>query len=98
LRASEEIDPYCKSCGSKNVDRIISRVAVLKSEEKRMESLLDPTKFSDIDENDPSSIEKFMKKMGKELGDEMGEGFEESMYEAMEAEQSTDESSFVSES
>lgn len=86
LRISEEIDPFCKICGSKNVTRIISRVAVLKSEEKRMESLLDPTKFSDLDENDPASIEKFMKRMGKELGDELGEDFEESMYEALESE------------
>ncbi len=97
LRISEEIDPYCKACGSKNVSRIISRVAVLKSEEKRMESLLDPTKFSDLDENDPSSIERFMKKMGRELGDELGEDFEESMYEAMEAEKSSDESTATSE-
>ncbi|MCX7966394.1 MAG: zinc ribbon domain-containing protein [Syntrophorhabdaceae bacterium] len=91
LRISEEIDPYCKTCGSKNVNRIISRVAVLKSEEKRMESLLDPTKFSDLDENDPSSIERFMKRMGRELGDEFGEDFEESMYEALEAEGSPTE-------
>lgn len=97
LRVSEEIDPYCKFCGSRNVNRIISRVAVLKSEEKRMEGLLNPTKFSDLDENDPSSIEKFMKKMGKELGDELGEDFEESMYEAMEAEQSTNDSSVTKE-
>lgn len=86
LRISEEVEAYCKICGSKNVTRIISRVAVLKSEERRMESLLDPTKFSDLDENDPASIERFMKRMGKELGDELGEDFEESMYEALEAE------------
>jgi putative FmdB family regulatory protein len=83
LRTTEEILPYCKACGSKEVRRIISRVAILKSEEKRMESLLDPSKFSDLDEGDPGSIERVVKRMGRELGDELGEGFEESMEEAL---------------
>lgn len=79
LRFNEEIAPYCKGCGSKEVRRLMSRVAVLKSEEKRMESMLDPTKFSDLDENDPASMQRFMRRMGKEMGEEMGEGFEEEM-------------------
>ena len=83
LRISEEVDPFCKACGSRDVSRIISRVAVLKTEEQRMERLLDPSRFSDLDENDPASIERAMKRMGRELGDEMGEGFEESVEEAM---------------
>jgi putative FmdB family regulatory protein len=83
LRITEEIEPHCKHCGSKNVTKIISRVAVLKSEEKRLESMLDPSKFSDLDENDPKSVERVMRRMGKELGDELGEGFEESMEEAL---------------
>ncbi|HPP06967.1 MAG TPA: hypothetical protein PLW88_06320, partial [Syntrophorhabdaceae bacterium] len=73
--------------------RIISRVAVIRGEEKRMESLLDPSNLSGIDENDPRSIERFMKKMGRELGDELGEGFEESIEEAMAAEGAGDSTS-----
>ena len=83
LRVSEEVDPYCTTCGSRDVKRIISRVTVLKSEEQRLEGLLDPSKFSDLDENDPASIERAVKRMGRELGDELGQGFEESMEEAM---------------
>jgi putative FmdB family regulatory protein len=83
LRVSETIEPYCKFCGNREMERLISRVAILKSEEKRMESLLDPSKFSDIDENDPRSIEKFVRRMGKELGEELGEDFEESFEEAL---------------
>ena len=89
LRHSEEVSPYCKACGNKDVRRVISRVAVLKSEEQRMESLLDPSKFSDLDENDPGSIERVARRMGRELGDELGEGFEESMEEALHEEAST---------
>jgi putative FmdB family regulatory protein len=79
LRVSETIDPQCKHCGSTNVKRIISRVTVFKSEEKRLETLLDPAKFSDLDENDPRSVERLARHMGRELGDELGEDFEESM-------------------
>ena len=91
LRVSEKIDPYCKFCGSKDVRKIISRISVPKSEEKRMESLLDPSKFSDLDENDPASMERIMRKMGRELGDELGEGFEESMEDALNEPESMQE-------
>lgn len=83
LRITEELEPHCKHCGSKDVNKVISRVAVLKSEEKRLEGMLDPSKFSDLDENDPRSVERVMRRVGKELGDELGEGFEESMEEAL---------------
>lgn len=89
LRITEEVDPHCKHCGSKDVTKIISRVAVLKSEEQRLEGMLDPSKFSDLDENDPRSVERVMRRMGRELGDELGEGFEESMEEALSQENTT---------
>lgn len=89
LRITEEIEPHCKHCGSKDIKKVISRVAVLKSEEKRLESMLDPSKFSDLDENDPRSVERVMRRMGKELGDELGEGFEESVEEALGQENTT---------
>jgi len=91
LRASEEIEPYCKHCRSKDVRRILSRVSVPKSEERRMESLLDPSRLGDLDENDPRSVERLMKRMGSELGDELGEGFEEEMDEAFASEDASSE-------
>jgi putative FmdB family regulatory protein len=86
LRTTEEVEPYCKACGSREVDRKVSRVAILKGEEKMMESLLDPSKLSDLDENDPASVERVMRRMGRELGDELGEDFQESMEEALSGE------------
>ncbi len=62
---------------------MLSRVAVIRSEERRMESLLDPSRLGGLDENDPRSMEKLMKRMGSELGDELGEGFEGEMEEAL---------------
>ena len=83
LRADEAFEPRCKRCKSPAVRRVLSRVAVIRSEEKRMESLLDPGKLGDLDENDPRSMEKLMKRMGSEFGDELGEGPEGEMEEAL---------------
>jgi len=91
LRATEEISPYCKICNSTEVTRVLSRVRVLRSEEQRMESLLDPGKLGDLDENDPRSVERLMRRMGSELGDELGEGFEEEMEQALASEGSNPE-------
>ena len=57
----------------------MSRFAAPKSEEARMEALTDPSKFGDVDENDPQSMARFMKKMGKEMGEDMGEDLDEAM-------------------
>ena len=73
--------PSCKHCQSTNLERIMSRFAAPKSEEARMEALADPSNFGDLDENDPQSMARFMKKMGKEVG----EDFDEDMDEAMES-------------
>ena len=66
--------------------KMISRVARIRSEESRLEALADPSKFGDIDEKDPASMARFMKRMGKELGEETGEDFDSMMEEAMEEE------------
>ena len=60
----------------------MSRFASPKSEEARLESLADPSKFGDVDENDPQSMARFMKKMGKEMGEDMGDDFDEAIEEA----------------
>lgn len=74
----------CKHCKGQQLERIMSRFAAPKSEEARMEALADPSNFSDVDENDPKSMARFMKKMGKEMGEDMGEDFDEAV-ESMEA-------------
>ena len=68
------------------MSRILSRVRIIRSEESRMESLADPSKWSDLDEKDPKAMAKFMKRMGKEMGDDMGEDVDQMVEEAMEEE------------
>jgi putative FmdB family regulatory protein len=78
--------PQCIRCKSKKMSRVLSKVRVIRSEESRMESLADPSKWGDLDETDPKTMAKWMKKMGKELGEDMGEDVDQMVDEAMEEE------------
>jgi putative FmdB family regulatory protein len=75
--------PACPRCGGANLTRLMSRFATVKSEDARLESLADPASLGDLDENDPASVARFMKKMGREFGDDLGDDFESAMDEAM---------------
>jgi hypothetical protein len=64
--------PLCKFCKGEDLEQLFSRFATPKSEDSRLESLADPSSFSGLDENDPGSVARWMKKMGKELGEDFG--------------------------
>ena len=83
LSALKPVEARCKHCKSSNMKKLVSRVAVFRSEESRLDSLADPSKMSGLDENDPKSVARWMKKIGKEMGEDMGEDFDESIDEAM---------------
>ncbi|MDY7040049.1 MAG: zinc ribbon domain-containing protein [Chloroflexota bacterium] len=69
--------PQCPHCGGGNLTRLISRVAVVRSEESHLESLADPSSLAGLDENDPKSIARWMRKMSNEMGEDLGAEFDE---------------------
>ena len=86
IKSEETFTPQCKKCKSKKMARVLSKVRVVRSEESRMESLADPSKWGGLDEKDPKSMAKWMKKMGKEMGEDMGEDVDQMVDDAMEDE------------
>lgn len=84
IKTDETFIPQCKRCKSKKMSRVLSKVRVIRSEESRMESFADPSKWSGLDEKDPKSMAKWMKRMGKELGEDMGEDVDAMVDEGME--------------
>ena len=70
--------------------RMISSFRVGHTDEDRLEKLSDPSLYAGIDESDPKSLARFMRKMGKELGEDMPEEFEE-MCQRLEAGESPEE-------
>lgn len=77
LLPGHEVELRCGRCGSLRLKRVVSRVRVRLSEEARLERLADPSRWSGIDEEDPRSVARFMKKMGAEMGEEFDEMVEE---------------------
>lgn len=69
--------PNCRRCGSENMTRLISRVRVVHSDESRMDDLTDDAMLADLDENDPRSLGRWMRKMSHEMGEDLGPEFDE---------------------
>ena len=84
VMSPDSFEPSCKFCRSKKVEQVFSRFAMPKSEDQRLESLADPANFSGLDENDPGSVARWMKKMGKEMGEDFGEDIDQIAEEAAE--------------
>ncbi len=84
LSVKAEVETKCRHCGGADLRKLVSRVAVRRSEESRLESLADPSSLARLDENDPKSVAKWMKRMGREMGEEAGEDFDEEVDKAME--------------
>jgi hypothetical protein len=73
----DRTQPACPHCSSIQLQRLISRVSLAKSEDARMDSLMDDSALSALDEEDPKALGRFMRKMSDEMGEDMGEEFGE---------------------
>lgn len=73
-------EPRCRRCGSTEARRLISRVALVRGEEDRLERLAD--EVSGVDEDDPRSVARWARRLGREMGEELGEDFEQALDEA----------------
>ena len=67
----------CPRCGGTELSRLISRVALLRSEESRLDDMADPSAFGDMDEDDPRSMGRWMRRMSEEAGEPMDPEFSE---------------------
>jgi putative FmdB family regulatory protein len=66
----------CPNCGSKQVVRRIGRIRIAKSDDRRIEDMVDPSQLDGI-EDDPKALGRLMRKMGDELGEDAGPEFDE---------------------
>ena len=72
----EKQTPACPRCGGSDLTRLMSRVRVLRSEESRMDDMSN-LDLPDLDENDPKSMGRWMRKMSAETGEDLGPEFNE---------------------
>ena len=86
-------DVRCTKCGGADLVKLVSRFATVKSEAARLDSLADPSSFAGVDENDPKSVARWMKKMGREMGEDFGGDLDQAMEEEMAGGGEDDETS-----
>jgi putative FmdB family regulatory protein len=70
----------CPVCEGVHLRRLVSRVAVLKSEESRLDAMVDPSVLAGLENEDPRALAGFMRKMS----DEMGEPLDAEMSEMVD--------------
>jgi putative FmdB family regulatory protein len=83
-RIQSEAAAVCPHCGSHDLARLISRVAVVRSEESRLDGLASDAGMADLDERDPRSLARWARRMGREMGEDLGPEFDE-VVERLEA-------------
>lgn len=59
--------PVCSHCGSSEMSRLISRVSVLRSDDSA--EGLDESSLADVDENDPGSVARWVRRMSRRMGE-----------------------------
>jgi putative FmdB family regulatory protein len=80
----------CPHCSSAELERMIGRIRVARSEDSRLDDLADPGEWGGFDENDPRSMARMMRRMGSEFGEEAPPEFDE-VVDRLEAGESPDE-------
>lgn len=92
---SAESTAICPRCGASDVRRLISRFAVLRSDDGQADHLDDvASDLGDVDENDPRSVARWARRMSNEMGEDAGPEFSEMVdrLEAGEAPESIEQS------
>ena len=62
----------------------MSRFASPKSDEAKFESLADDGALAGLDEGNPASMARFMRKMGDEMGEDLGDEMAEALENSQE--------------
>lgn len=82
--------PPCPRCGAPAMDKLVSRVHTVRSEDSRLEDLADPSQLGDVDESDPRSVARWARRMGQHVGEDLGDDWHD-MVDRMEAGEMPDE-------
>lgn len=86
---SSPVEGKCDRCGSTDLRRLISKVAVIRSGGD-FSSLDDDRLMAGFDENDPKAMAAWARRMQREMGEDAGPEFEE-MVERLERGESLDD-------
>ncbi len=72
----DQATPTCPRCHGTNLTRLISRVAIGRSDESRFDSM-DDAALDDLADADPATMGRYLRRMGQETGEDLGDEFNE---------------------
>ena len=72
--------PTCPNCKGTNLTRLISRVAIARSEGSMMSNLEDESAMDDLANADPATLGRYMRRMSEETGEDLGDEFNEVVH------------------
>ena len=78
----------CPKCGGTQLRKLVSRFAVLRTEDDMLDDLADPSTLGDPE--DPKAMADWMRRVGREMGEDLGDDFEELVEEAAREESGSD--------
>ena len=90
FREAEAGEARCPRCGGTDLQRLFSRVTVVRGAGSTDVDDLDLPGLDDVDENDPRSIARWMRRMSEAAGEDLGEEFHE-VVDRLEAGQTPEE-------
>lgn len=64
--------PQCPKCDSRDLERIISGVRVMRSEDSRVDALEDMATIDSLADADPRELGRMMRRMSEEVGEDLG--------------------------
>lgn len=69
---ADDATPRCPRCAGERLQRLVSRVAVQRSEDSRLEAMADdPALMAGLEQEDPRALASFMRRMSDEAGEPM---------------------------
>jgi len=63
------VAPQCPRCTGQNLHKLVSKVALLRSDESRMEGLDDSSLLAGLESEDPRAMANFVRKMSDQMGE-----------------------------
>ena len=84
ISAASTTEPHCPQCAGVRLRRLVSRVAMLKSEDSRLETMADPSMMAGLENEDPRALASFMRRMSNEMGEPL-DGEMTEMIDRLEA-------------
>ena len=69
IREARDEDARCPLCQGAHMHRLQSRVAVLRSEESRLDALADNSLSGTLENDDPRAVARMVRTMSQEMGE-----------------------------